>query len=160
QEPDVRIDALDDFAVELEHQPQYPVRGWMLRPEIDVELADLGLSHAVLNLSHSPPQRASLGRAPARAVPPTPKPRRPWRRARPHAPARSCLPRRGFCRLLVPGEDVIRPLPGRFEVEGAPFLREPYGLVDDALLVVVVAHLDIAGEGKVLAQGKSLKAVI
>ena len=41
QQPDMRIDALDDFAVELEHQAQHAVRGRMLRPEIDGEIAEL-----------------------------------------------------------------------------------------------------------------------
>ena len=43
QEADVRIGALDDLAVELEHQAQHAVRRRMLRPEI----------HGVVtNLSH------------------------------------------------------------------------------------------------------------
>ena len=37
----MRIDALDDLAVEFEHEPQNAVRGGMLRPEIDVEIADV-----------------------------------------------------------------------------------------------------------------------
>ena len=41
QQPDMRIDALDDLAVELEHQAQHAVRGRMLRPEIDGEIAQL-----------------------------------------------------------------------------------------------------------------------
>ena len=39
QQPDMRIDALDDFAVELQHHAQHAVRGRMLRPEIDGEVA-------------------------------------------------------------------------------------------------------------------------
>ena len=39
QEADMRIDALDDLAVEFEHQAQHAVRGRMLRPEIDGEVA-------------------------------------------------------------------------------------------------------------------------
>ena len=45
EQPDMRIDALDDFAVELEHQAQHAVRGRMLRPEIDGEIADCGFGH-------------------------------------------------------------------------------------------------------------------
>ena len=43
QQADMRIDALDDFAVELEHQAQHAVRRRMLRPEVDREVADFGL---------------------------------------------------------------------------------------------------------------------
>ena len=39
QQPDMRIDALDHLAVELEHEAEHAVRGRMLRPEIDGELA-------------------------------------------------------------------------------------------------------------------------
>ena len=39
QEADMRIDALDDLAVEFEHQAQHAMRGRMLRPEIDGEIA-------------------------------------------------------------------------------------------------------------------------
>jgi hypothetical protein len=34
QQADMRIGALDHFAVELEHEPQHPVRRGVLRPEI------------------------------------------------------------------------------------------------------------------------------
>ena len=40
QQADMRVDALDDLAVELEHQAQHAVRRRMLRPEIDGEVAD------------------------------------------------------------------------------------------------------------------------
>ncbi len=39
QEPDMRIDALDHLAVELQHQAQHAMRRRMLRPEIDGEVA-------------------------------------------------------------------------------------------------------------------------
>ena len=39
QQPDMRIDALDDLAVELQHQAQHAMRRRMLRPEIDGEIA-------------------------------------------------------------------------------------------------------------------------
>ena len=37
QQSDMRIDALNDFPVKLQHQPQHAVRGGMLRSEIDAE---------------------------------------------------------------------------------------------------------------------------
>ena len=43
QQPDMRIDALDDLAVELQHQAQHAVRRRMLRPEVDGEVAVLRL---------------------------------------------------------------------------------------------------------------------
>ena len=45
QQADVRIDALDHLAVELQHQAQHAVRRGMLRPEVDVEVADFGFWH-------------------------------------------------------------------------------------------------------------------
>ena len=39
QEADMRIDALDDFAVELDHQAQHAVGRRMLRTEVDREIA-------------------------------------------------------------------------------------------------------------------------
>ncbi len=47
QQADVRIDALDDFAVELEDEAQHAVGGRMLRPEIDGEIAECGLVHGL-----------------------------------------------------------------------------------------------------------------
>jgi hypothetical protein len=41
QQADVRIGALDDLAVELEHQAQHAVRRRMLRPEVQRVVADL-----------------------------------------------------------------------------------------------------------------------
>ena len=40
QQADMRIDALDDLAVEFEHEAQHAVRRRMLRAEIDREIAD------------------------------------------------------------------------------------------------------------------------
>ena len=39
QQADMRIDALDDLAIELEHQAQHAVRGRMLRTKVDGEIA-------------------------------------------------------------------------------------------------------------------------
>ncbi len=46
----MRIDALDDLAVELQHQAQHAVRRRMLRPEIDGEVAQLRFGHHALTL--------------------------------------------------------------------------------------------------------------
>ncbi len=46
QQADVRIGALDDLAVELEHEPQHAVRRRVLRAEIHRVVADL--SHLAL----------------------------------------------------------------------------------------------------------------
>src|SRR5690242_4618257 len=51
QQPDMRIDALDDLAVEFEHQAEHPVRGGMLRSEIDGELAVLAFARLALGFS-------------------------------------------------------------------------------------------------------------
>src|SRR5262249_14892508 len=73
QKPDMRIDALDHLAVELEHQTQHAMRRRMLRPEIDREIAGCGcgFSHhtasvtlaifaanRALNLSHCTTNRS------------------------------------------------------------------------------------------------------
>ena len=41
EQPDVGVGALDDLPVHLEHEPQHPVRGRMLRAEVEGEVADL-----------------------------------------------------------------------------------------------------------------------
>ena len=113
EQPDMRIDALDHLAVELEHQPQHAVRGRMLRAEVDGEVAKV-LGHQVPAL-----------------------------------------------RLLVAGQrHVARALPRREEIEIAEFLGEPDLVVDNALLLVVVAHLDEAGQREILAQRMALEAVV
>ena len=48
QKADMRIDTLDDFAVELQHKTQNAVRRRMLRSEIDVEIADVMFGHCRL----------------------------------------------------------------------------------------------------------------
>ena len=45
EQPDMRVDALHDLTVELKHQAQYAVRGRMLRPEINSEIAQRGFGH-------------------------------------------------------------------------------------------------------------------
>ena len=45
QEPDVRVDAIDDLAVELEHETQHAVGRRVLGSEVDRERADFGFSH-------------------------------------------------------------------------------------------------------------------
>ena len=54
QKPDVRIDPLDELAVELEHQAQHAMRGRMLRAEVDGEVAEI-LGHQVPPLAFSSP---------------------------------------------------------------------------------------------------------
>ena len=57
QQADMRIDALDDLAVEFEHQTQHAMRRRMLRPEIDREVSFAGgLGHvSCYPLASSPP---------------------------------------------------------------------------------------------------------
>ena len=45
KQADMRIDAVDHFTVQLQHEAQNAVRGRMLRTEVDVEIADGGLGH-------------------------------------------------------------------------------------------------------------------
>ena len=45
QQADVRVDALHDLAVELQHEAQHAVRRRMLGAEVDVEVADFGFGH-------------------------------------------------------------------------------------------------------------------
>src|SRR6185312_3892104 len=51
--------------------------------------------------------------------------------------------------------DMVHALPGRDEVEAAEFLLQLHGLVNHALLLFVVADLDIARQRKILAQRMS-----
>ena len=64
KQTNVRIGALNDFAVKLKHQSQHPVRGRMLRSEVQCVVLDL--SHRVsLALGHNPlrESRAAHSRA-------------------------------------------------------------------------------------------------
>jgi hypothetical protein len=45
QEADMRIDAFDHLAVEFEHESQHAVRRWVLRPEVDQEVAEVRFGH-------------------------------------------------------------------------------------------------------------------
>ena len=71
QQADMRVDTLDDLAVELQHQAQHAVRRRMLRAEIDREVADVVLAHVRASCSAwnraitSAPVRR--GRSPAKA---------------------------------------------------------------------------------------------
>src|SRR5476649_2867505 len=63
--------------------------------------------------------------------------------------------------LLVARQDALdAALPGTEEVEAAEFLREFHRLVDHALLDVIPAQLDEAGQREVLAQRMALEAVV
>src|SRR5437588_4089472 len=66
----------------------------------------------------------------------------------------------GLRGLLVAGKDIIRPLPRREEIEIAELLGEAHRVVDDALDLVVPAHLDESGEREVLAQRIALEAIV
>ncbi len=46
QKADMRIDALDDFAIELENETQNTVRGRVLRSEVDRKVANVMFSHS------------------------------------------------------------------------------------------------------------------
>ena len=50
KQADMRVDALDDLAVELEHEAQHAVRRRVLRPEIDGELAVVAFTLAAFGL--------------------------------------------------------------------------------------------------------------
>ena len=45
KQPDVRIDPRNDFSVKFEHQPQHPVRGGVLWPEVDRKIAEIVFGH-------------------------------------------------------------------------------------------------------------------
>ena len=58
------------------------------------------------------------------------------------------------------GKNVLGALPWAHEIEGAEFLGQRHGLVHDALLFVVVAHLDESGEREILAQRMAFKTIV
>ena len=61
QEPDMRIDALDHFAVELEHKAQHAMRRRMLRSEIDREISGgRGFRHHATSTAFAPRAFAAL----------------------------------------------------------------------------------------------------
>ena len=81
---------------------------------------------------------------------------------RPRATSYSLLlaTRYSLIRLLIARQDVIRAFPRREEIEIPEFLRQAHRLVDDALFLIVPAHLDEAGEREVLAQRMTFEAVV
>ena len=66
---------------------------------------------------------------------------------------------RFFSAFSSPGR-VQHAFPGAEEIEAAEFLGQLHRLVDHALLLLVVAHLDIAGQREILAHRMPLEAVI
>jgi hypothetical protein len=48
KQPDMRIDAGDNLAIQFEHEAQNAMGGWMLRPEIDGEVAEVLFVHWAL----------------------------------------------------------------------------------------------------------------
>ena len=67
---------------------------------------------------------------------------------------------RSALRFLVAGQRIVRALPRREEIEIAKLLCEPDLVVDHALGLVVLAHLDEAGEREILAQRMTFEAVV
>ena len=63
-------------------------------------------------------------------------------------------------RLLIARQHVVRPSQGDRKSKLRNSWAQLHRLVDDALLLVVVAQLDIAGEREVLAQREALEAVV
>ena len=61
QQADVRVGALDDLAVELQHQTQHAVRGGMLRAKVQRVVTDLG--HAQQHLISKALRRPDAGAA-------------------------------------------------------------------------------------------------
>ena len=55
QKPNMRVNALDDLAVEFKHQTQHAVRRRVLRSEIDREIARSGFGHSRLASVHQNP---------------------------------------------------------------------------------------------------------
>src|SRR6476620_2240439 len=83
------------------------------------------------------------------------------RSVRPRLPTADCRPPSLPPRLLISRQLVTRiALPRRQEIELSEFLIEPHRLVDDALLLVVVAHLEITGHREIPAQGMPVETVI
>src|SRR4051794_38193313 len=63
-------------------------------------------------------------------------------------------------RFLVPRQHVVRALPRGEKVEVAELLCQLDGLVDDPLLLFVVAQLNEAGEREIFSQRMALEAVV
>src|SRR5260370_5995332 len=64
-------------------------------------------------------------------------------------------------RLLIAWQHgIIGSLPWREKIEVAEFLIETDGFVEHPLLLIVVAHLDEAGEREILAQRVAIEAVV
>jgi hypothetical protein len=68
QKADMRIDALDDFTIELQHETQHAVRRWVLRAEVDRKVADVMFSHsAMLRSGGDRWQTEGIARGPIRS---------------------------------------------------------------------------------------------
>jgi hypothetical protein len=111
QQADVRVGALDDLAVEFEHQAQHAVRGRVLGPEV---------------------QRVVLDQPSAMLM------------------ARQSRLRLSESAVVVFAHDARRDLA---RLDG-------HRLVDHALLLGVVAHLDVARDREVLAHRVADEAVV
>ena len=146
QQADMRIDALDHFAVELQHQPQHAVRRRMLRPEVDREVAEVLFGHGRRRVAHRflPNFQIALGPVPVTTLVPMPI-------------ATAYRAPSSFA-FSSPGSGA--PFPGLRKSNCAEFLGEPHRLVADALFFVVVAHFDEAGHREILAQRMAVEAVV
>src|SRR5512132_3223655 len=92
EQSDMRIDARNDFAVELEHEAQNAVGRWVLGPEIDGEIADSSFGHSgPKSTAGATPATPAGSETLATAEPP--KKASPRHSARLAKPTRSKLPR-------------------------------------------------------------------
>src|SRR5271165_5171764 len=67
-----------------------------------------------------------------------------------------------LCRrfLITRQRRVAGALPGTLEIEAAKFLRQFYGLVDNALLLLAIADFNETCQRKVLAQREASKTIV
>ncbi len=155
QQADMRVGTLHHLAVHLQDQAQHAVRGRVLRAEIDRVAVDLD------RLGRFGPSGSIVSGHSRRSVRPRHGGRGVDRRAHAGLPRRPALAAgcRRAVRLLV-ARQRDHALPGRDEIEVAEILRQADGDVDHALLLLVVADLDEAGQREILAQRMPVEAVI
>ena len=85
QQADVRVGALDDLAVELEHEAQHAVRGRMLGPEVQGVVLEGEVGHRLAPNQPAPPAPSAAFSSPGSTPPPSQglrksKLRQSWRR--------------------------------------------------------------------------------
>ena len=193
EQADMRIDPLDDLAVELEHQAQHAVRGRMLRPEIDRVVGDLavrgaGAGHRGFGLdlvrgcriascrALRLARRAACGRLGGDLVGRLAGAglglalgglgRRRRRSALGAALSISSAfsgvgaPGASGWAFSSPGMIYSAPSQGLMKSKSRKSWASADRLVDDALLLLGIAQLDIAGEREILALRMAAEAVI